>query len=73
MGNFVGRGNLYTQLVKVLYCKLPTLSKKLHTIFPAEGSKFEPPTSEVGGKCVTTTPPWSPNQDVKGKFHLYVD
>ena len=24
MANFVGRGNQYIQLVKVLYCKLPT-------------------------------------------------
>ena len=50
MGNFVGRGNQYTQLVKVLYCKLPTISKKLHTIFPTEVSEFEPPASEVEGK-----------------------
>ena len=33
MGSFVGRGNQYIQLVKVLYCKLPTISKQL-TTFP---------------------------------------
>ena len=32
MGSFVGRGN-YIQLIKVLYCKLPTISKQLPT-FP---------------------------------------
>ena len=29
MGSLVGRGNQYIQLVKVLYCKLPTFRKKL--------------------------------------------
>ena len=28
-GSFMGRGNQYIQLVKVLYCKLLTISKKL--------------------------------------------
>ena len=32
-GSFVGRGNQYIQLVKVLYCKLLTISKQLPT-FP---------------------------------------
>ena len=32
-GTFMGRGNQYTQLVKVLYCKLPTIGKQL-PIFP---------------------------------------
>ena len=31
-GSFVGRGNQYIQLVKVLYCKLPTISKQLPTL-----------------------------------------
>ena len=31
MGTFVGRGNQYIQLVKVLYCKLPTIGKQLPT------------------------------------------
>ena len=30
-GSFVGRGNQYIQLVKVLYCKLPTIGKQLPT------------------------------------------
>ena len=30
-GSFVGRGNQYIQLVKVLHCKLPTISKQLRT------------------------------------------
>ena len=33
MGNFVDRGNEYIQLVKVLYCKLPTIGKPQPT-FP---------------------------------------
>ena len=33
MGRFVGRGNQYIQLDKVLYCKLPTIGKQLPT-FP---------------------------------------
>ena len=28
-GSFMGRGNQYTQLVKVLYCKLPAIGEKL--------------------------------------------
>ena len=33
MSSFVGIGNQYIQLVKVLHCKLPTISKQLPT-FP---------------------------------------
>ena len=31
MGSFVGRGNQFKHLVKVLYCKLPTIGKQLPT------------------------------------------
>ena len=55
-GGFVGRGNQYMQLVKVLYCKLPAVDKKA-TSFPRSGLEFEPPTLEMGGECVTTVPP----------------
>ena len=34
-GSWKGRGNQYIQLVKVLYCKLPTNSKQL-SAFPLE-------------------------------------
>ena len=51
MGSFVSKGNQYIQLVKVLYCKLPTIGKQLPT-FP----HYEPQTSKVGGECVTTVP-----------------
>ena len=44
MGGFVFIGNQYIQLIKVLYCKLPTIGKLLPTM-------FEPPTSEVGVEC----------------------
>ena len=56
-GSWKGRGNLYIQLVKVLYCKLPTNSKQLPG-FPLEavpGNRT--PASEVGGESVTTLPP----------------
>ena len=36
MGSWKGRGNLYIQLIKVLYNKLPVLSKQLPT-FPLMG------------------------------------
>ena len=35
MGSLMGRGNQYIQLVKVLYCKLPTKGKQLPA-FPLE-------------------------------------
>ena len=51
MANFMGRGNQYIQLCKVLYCKLPTMGKQLLLSHITSG--FEPSTSVVGGKCVT--------------------
>ena len=60
-GSWKGRGNQYIQLVKVLYCKLPTNGKQLPA-FPLEvGPWNRTPISEVGGKSVTTLPSW---QDV---------
>ena len=32
MGRFLARGNQYVQLVKVLFCKLPTICKKLQSL-----------------------------------------
>ena len=32
--NFVSRGDQYIQLVKVLFCKLPTIGKKLASFQP---------------------------------------
>ena len=51
----MGRGNQYTQLVKVLYYKLPTINEKLPS-FPHRVRSLKPPTLEVGGECVTTAP-----------------
>ena len=48
------RGNPYILCVRVLYCKLQTIGKKLK--FPAYGLGFELPTAAVAGKCVTTVP-----------------
>ena len=51
-----GRGNQYIQLVKVLYCKLPTNGKQLPA-FPLEvEQETEPQPQEVGGKSVTRFP-----------------
>ena len=42
-GSFVARGNQYIQLVKVLYCKLPTICKQLPTfLHKAWGLKLRP-------------------------------
>ena len=71
-GSFMGRGNQYIQLVKVLYCKLPTNSKQLPA-FPG----FRTPISEVGGKSVTTLPPWPllvvVNNTMKSTKNRYVN
>ena len=61
MSSFVGRGNQDIQLVKVLYCKLPTIGKQLPT-FPQKVRLNEPPTSEVEGECVTMRHHGSPIQ-----------
>ena len=56
MGSWQGEGNQYIQLVKVLYCKLPTNGKQLpgfpHDIRPG----FESSSHRLGGECVTTAP-----------------
>ena len=44
MGSFVGRGNQYIQMVKVLYSKLPTISKQIptsHTISFSDNYNFK--------------------------------
>ena len=47
-GAFVGRGNQYIQLVKVLYCTLPTIGKQLPT-WPhkVQGVNRRPPRWET--------------------------
>ena len=66
MSSFVARGNQYIQLVKVLYCKLPTISKQLPT-FPHKVRVWT--TDLRGGRgvsyhCATMASPccsnWSP-------------
>ena len=57
-GSFMGRGNQYTQLVKFLYCKLPTNSKQLPA-FPLEvGPGFELRSQRWEARVFTTLPPW---------------
>ena len=48
MGSFMGRGNQYTQLVKVLYYKLPTIDNQLPT-FPHKvwGLNHQPQKREI--------------------------
>ena len=58
MGSWKGGGNQNVQIVRVLYCKLPTNGKQLPA-FPLQAvTGIEPPASEVGGESVTTLPPW---------------
>ena len=58
MGSFMGSGNQYKQLVKVLYCKLSTNSRELPA-FPLDvGPGLE--LLEVGGESVTTLQPCPP-------------
>ena len=50
-GSFMGRGNQYIELVKVLNCKLPTKGKQVPP-FPLEvGLPTKTPILEVGGEC----------------------
>ena len=47
-GSFVGRGNQYKQLVKVLCCKLPTTDKQLPTFpYMVQGLNRRPQKLEV--------------------------
>ena len=65
MGSWKGRGNQYIQLVRVLYCKLPTNGKQLPA-FPLEAVPgIKPRSQEVGGESVTTLPPWPLNKILK--------
>ena len=59
----MGRGNQYIQLIKVLYCKLPTTGKQLPA-FPHGVWVLNEKTSEVGGACITAVPPWPQNADI---------
>ena len=57
MGSWKGRGNKYIQLVKVLYCKLPTNTSNYQLSHLRERCELNP-ASEVGGESITTLPPW---------------
>ena len=57
-GSWKGRGNQYIQLIKVLYCKLPTIGKQLPAFTLEAVPRNQTPASEVGGESVTTLPPW---------------
>ena len=60
-----GRGNQYIQLVKVLYCKLPTNSKQLYQLSHLRSAGNRIPISEVGGESVTTLPLWPLTESYK--------
>ena len=59
MGSWKGRGNQYIQLVKVLYCKLPTNGKQLRA-FPLEAVPGTEPRPQRWEASVTTLSPWPP-------------
>ena len=54
----MGRGNHYIQLVKILYCKLPTNIEQLQYYQLGGQAGIQTLISEVGGECATTEPPW---------------
>ena len=56
----MGRENQHIQLVS-RFCTVnwPTIGKQLPS-FPHKVRGLNPQTSEVGGECVTTMPPWPP-------------
>ena len=57
-GSWKGRGNQCIEFARVVYCKLPTNGKQLPA-FPLKAVMWvRTPASEVGGKSVTTLPPW---------------
>ena len=56
MDSFMGRGNQYIQLIKVLYCNMLTIISNYQ--LSHIGSRVWTETSEVGDECVTTSPPW---------------
>ena len=64
MGSFVGRGNQYIQLVKVLYCKLLISGKQLLT-FPhrAQGLDHRSQRWEA-----SVLPLWSPPYCIEGRM-----
>ena len=41
-------------------------------IFPTEGPGFELPSSDVGGKCVTTTPMWSIYKFIEATKNVHI-
>ena len=53
MGSFLGRGNQYIRLVKVLHCKLPSISNQLHK---AHG--WDCQAQEWGEEYVIIALPW---------------
>ena len=57
MGSWKGGGNQYIQFVRVLYCKLPTISKQLPA-FPLEAVPGIEPQPQRWEARVTTLPPW---------------
>ena len=65
-GSFMGRGNQYIHLVKVLYCKLPTIGKEVPTFKNRVwGRNSCPERWEI--ECVTTALPWPPS-GIPGSF-----
>ena len=70
-GSFMGRGNQYIQLVKFLYCKLPTNGKQLPAFILEVGPGFELPSRGWEWRmlplCHPPSPPPPPQKKKKKK------
>ena len=74
MGSWKGRGNQYIQLVKVLYCKLPTNVKQLPA-FPLEampGTKPRPQRWEARVLPPGTVAPLNALKDQCNHFYILI-
>ena len=71
MGSWEGRGNQYIQLVKVLYCKLPTNGKQIPA-FPLEARPGTEPQSQRWEVRVLPDCQWKPNSGFTS-FYLVSD
>ena len=71
-GSFVGRGNQYILLVKVLYCKLLTIGKQLPTfLHKVRGLYHRPQRWEVSVLPLDHRGPANINYMVRSKFEMF--
>ena len=60
--SFIARGNQYIELVKVLYCKLPTKASNYQLSHLRSGGDLN---SDLRGESVTNLPLWPPPGIIK--------